>query len=41
MKIKRSNREQFFFNLKMIIVKIYLGLSLVLLWTVWGQFIFK
>ena len=22
------------------IVKIYLGLSLVLLWTVWGQFIF-
>ena len=25
---------------KMIIVKIYLGLSLVLLWTVWGQFIF-
>jgi len=26
---------------KMIIVKIYLGLSLVLLWTVWGQFIFR
>ena len=25
---------------KMIIVKIYLGLSLVLLWAVWGQFIF-
>ena len=25
---------------KMIIVKIYLGLSLVL-WTVWGQFIFR
>ena len=25
----------------MIIVKIYLGLSLVLLWTVWGQFIFR
>ena len=23
------------------IVKIYLGLSLVLLWTVWGQFIFR
>ena len=27
--------------LKMIIVKIYLGLSLELLWTVWGQFIFR
>jgi len=26
---------------KMIIVKIYLGLSLVLFWTVWGQFIFR
>ena len=26
---------------RMIIVKIYLGLSLVLLWTVWGQFIFR
>ena len=26
---------------KMIIVKIYLGLFLVLLWTVWGQFIFR
>ena len=26
---------------KMIIVKIYLGLSLVLLWTVWGQFTFR
>ena len=25
----------------MIIVKIYLGLSLVLLWTVWSQFIFR
>ena len=25
----------------MIIVKIYLGRSLVLLWTVWGQFIFR
>ena len=25
----------------MTIVKIYLGLSLVLLWTVWGQFIFR
>ena len=30
-------------NLKIIvkIVKIYLGLSLVVLWTVWGQFIFR
>ena len=28
-------------NYKMIIVKIYLGLSLVLFWTVWGQFIFR
>ena len=28
-------------NLKMIIVKLYLGLSLVVLWTVWGQFIFR
>jgi len=27
-------------KLKNIIVKIYLGLSLVLLWAVWGQFIF-
>ena len=25
----------------MIKVKIYLGLSLVVLWTVWGQFIFR
>ena len=25
---------------KRMIVKIYLGLSLVLLWAVWGQFIF-
>ena len=26
---------------KMIIVKIYLGISLELLWTVWGQFSFR
>ena len=26
---------------KVIIVKIHLGLSLELLWTVWGQFIFR
>ena len=25
---------------KIIIIKIYLGLSLVVLWTVWGQYIF-
>ena len=29
------------FLIKKVIVKIYLGLSLVLLWTVWGQFIFR
>ena len=29
----------FFFNLKNDNSKIYLGLSLELLWTVWGQFI--
>ena len=27
--------------IKKIIVKIYLGLSLVLFWTVWGQFTFR
>ena len=27
--------------LKMLIVKIYLRLSLVLFWTVWAQFIFR
>ena len=26
---------------RMIIVKIYLGISLELLWTVWGQFSFR
>jgi len=45
MKIKGVIEDlKFFFKLKkrMIIkiVKIYLGLSLVLLWAVWGQFIF-
>ena len=37
LKIKKE-----FFKKRMIvkIVKIYLGLSLVLLWAVWGQFIF-
>ena len=28
-------------NLKTKIVKIYLGLSLVVLWAVWGQFTFR
>ena len=28
-------------NLKMVTVKIYLGISLELLWIVWGQFIFR
>ena len=46
MKIKGVIEDlKIFFNLKkrMIIkiVKIYLGLSLVLLWAVWGQFIFR
>ena len=26
---------------KIINIKVYLGLSLLLLWTVWGQFIFR
>ena len=30
-----------FFNLKNDNSKIYLGLSLVVLWSVWGQFIFR
>ena len=46
MKIKGVIEDlKYFFNLKKImivkIVKIYLGLSLVLLWAVWGQFIFR
>ena len=41
MKIKGVIEDlKFFLIKKMIIVKIYLGLSLVL-WTVWGQFIFR
>ena len=36
LKIKKN-----FLIKKMIIVKIYLGLSLVLLWSLWGQFIFR
>ena len=43
MKIKGviEDLKLIFLILKMIIVKIYLGLSLVLLWTVWGQLIFR
>jgi hypothetical protein len=41
MKIKGVIEDLKFLFKKMIIVKIYLGLSLVLLWTVWGQFIFR
>ena len=42
MKIKGVIEDlKIFFNLKMIIVKIYLGISLELLWTVWGQFSFR
>ena len=44
MKIKGVIEDLIFFNLKkrmiLKIVKIYLGLSLVLLWVLWGQFIF-
>ena len=40
MKIKGVIEDLIFFLItKMIIVRIYLGLSLVLLWTVWGQLI--
>ena len=43
MKIKGVREDlkikKFFLIIKMI--KIYLGLSLALLWTVWGQFIFR
>ena len=44
MKIKRVIEDLKFknnFHLKMIIVKIHLGLSLELLWAVWGQFSFR
>ena len=42
MKIKGAIEDfKIFFNLKTIIVKIYLGLSLEVLRTVWGQFIFR
>ena len=38
LKIKKKEREKERMIVK--IVKIYLGLSLVLLWALWGQFIF-
>ena len=42
MKIKGVIEDlKIFLNLKMIIVKIYLGISLVLLQAVWGQFSFR
>ena len=40
MKIKGVVGDLKFFLKIIKIVKIYLGLSLVLLWAVWGQFIF-
>ena len=36
LKLKKNLKERMI----IIIVKIYLGLSLVLLWALWGQFIF-
>ena len=35
-KLKKRKKKK-----KRMIVKIYLGLSLVLLWALWGQFIFR
>ena len=37
LKIKKKKKERMIVK----IVKIYLGLSLVLLWVLWGQFIFR
>ena len=37
-KKKKKNKQK---RMIIKIVKIYLGLSLVVLWAVWGQFIFK
>ena len=36
-KKRRENKKRMIIK----IVKIYLGLSLVLLWVLWGQFIFR
>ena len=41
MKIKGVIEDLKIKKIKMIIVKIYLGLSLELLWAVWVQFIFR
>ena len=41
MKIKEVIKDLDLKNLKVIIVKIYLGTSLELLWAVWGQFSFR
>ena len=39
-KVKKEKKRRRRRKKKRMIVKIYLGLSLVLLWAVWGQFIF-
>ena len=38
MKVKGVIKDLIFLNLKVIIIKIYLGISLELLWAVWAQF---
>ena len=40
MKIKGVIEDLKLKKIKLMIVKIYLGLSLVVLWAVWGQFVF-
>ena len=40
-KVVKKKDLKFLKILKMIIVKIYLGISLELLWTVWSQFSFR
>ena len=39
--IEDLKKKKICFSLKMIIVKIYLGITLELLWAVWGQFSFR
>ena len=39
--VKKDLKVEFFFNLKNDNSKIYLGISLELLWAVWGQFSFR
>ena len=41
MKIKGVIKNLKIKKLKIIVVKIYLGISLELLWAVWGQFSFR